>query len=54
MKNYKIAIYFSGIEDLTLENETLLDGLLDDIGEIGLVDEYVIIPNHKHTYHFNK
>lgn len=38
---------------LTIGNKTILDWLIDDIDTAGLVDEYVIISNHKYVQHFN-
>lgn len=32
--------------------KTILDWLVDDIDEAGLVDEYVVISNHKYAHHF--
>lgn len=39
---------------LTVGNKTILDWLIDDIDEAGLVDEYVVISNHKYAHHFDK
>jgi len=38
---------------LKVGEKTILDWLVDDIDEAGLVDEYVVISNHKYAYHFN-
>lgn len=37
---------------LTVGNKTILDWLIDDIDEAGLVDEYIVISNHKFAHHF--
>ena len=37
---------------LTVGNKTILDWLVDDIDTLGLVDEYVVISNHKYAHHF--
>ena len=37
---------------LTVGNKTILDWLIDDIDGAGLVDEYIVISNHKFTRHF--
>ena len=37
---------------LTIGDKTILDWLLDDIDTAGLVDEYVVISNHKYAHHF--
>lgn len=39
---------------LTVGEKTILDWLIDDIDEVGLVDEYVVISNHKFAYHFEE
>ncbi len=39
---------------LEVQNKTILDWLIDDIDSLGLVDEYVVISNHKFAHHFNK
>lgn len=39
---------------LAVGNKTILDWLLDDIDTAGLVDEYIIISNHKFAHHFEK
>lgn len=37
---------------LKVGDKTILDWLLDDIDASGLVDEYVVISNHKYAHHF--
>ncbi len=37
---------------LKVGNKTILDWLVDDIDEAGVVDEYVVISNHKFAHHF--
>lgn len=37
---------------LEVGGKTILDWLLDDIDTAGLVDEYVVISNHKFAHHF--
>ena len=39
---------------LTVGEKTILDWLVDDIDTLGLVDEYVVISNHKYARHFEK
>ena len=39
---------------LTIGDKTILDWLVDDIDKAGLVDEYVVISNHKYAHHFDK
>ena len=39
---------------LDVGGKTILDWLVDDIDESGLVDEYVVISNHKFVHHFEK
>ena len=39
---------------LTVGEKTILDWLVDDIDTAGLVDEYVVISNHKYTHHFEE
>lgn len=39
---------------LTVGDKTILDWLIDDIDSAGLVDEYVVISNHKYAVHFEK
>lgn len=38
---------------LKVGDKTILDWLVDDIDEAGLVDEYVVISNHKFAHHFD-
>ena len=38
---------------LTVGEKTILDWLIDDIDAAGLVDEYVVISNHKYAHHFD-
>lgn len=38
---------------LIVGEKTILDWLVDDIDTMGLVDEYVVISNHKFAHHFN-
>lgn len=37
---------------LKVRDKAILDWLVDDIDSIGLVDEYVVISNHKFAHHF--
>ena len=37
---------------LEVGGKTILDWLVDDIHRAGLVDEYVVISNHKYAHHF--
>ena len=37
---------------LEVGGKTILDWLVDDIDTAGLVDEYVVISNHKFAHHF--
>lgn len=37
---------------LKVGEKTILDWLIDDIDTIGMVDEYVVISNHKYAHHF--
>ena len=39
---------------LKIGEKTILDWLIDDIDTMGLVDEYVVISNHKFACHFNE
>lgn len=39
---------------LKVGDKTILDWLIDDIDGAGLVDEYVVISNHKYAQHFEK
>lgn len=38
---------------LKVRDKTILDWLIDDIDSLGLVDEYVVISNHKFAEHFS-
>ncbi len=38
---------------LGVGGKTILDWLIDDIDGLGLVDEYVVISNHKFAHHFD-
>ena len=38
---------------LAVGEKTILDWLVDDIDTAGLVDEYVVISNHKYAHHFD-
>ena len=38
---------------LTVGDKTILDWLVDDIDESNLVDEYIVISNHKFAHHFD-
>lgn len=37
---------------LKVGEKTILDWLVDDIDTVGIVDEYVVISNHKYAHHF--
>ena len=37
---------------LQVQDKTILDWLVDDIASAGLVDEYIVISNHKFAHHF--
>lgn len=39
---------------LEVSGKAILDWLVDDIDEAGLVDEFVVISNHKFAHHFQK
>lgn len=39
---------------LKVGEKTILDWLIDDIEQAGIVDEYIIISNHKYARHFNE
>lgn len=39
---------------LTVGDKTILDWLVDDIDTAGLVEEYVVISNHRYARHFDK
>ena len=38
---------------LAVGDKTILDWLVDDIDTMGVVDEYIVISNHKYAHHFN-
>lgn len=38
---------------LKVGEKTILDWLIDDIDTLGVVDEYVVISNHKYAHHFD-
>jgi len=38
---------------LKVGEKTILDWLIDDIDTLGMVDEYVVISNHKYAQHFD-
>ena len=37
---------------LKVKDKTILDWLIEDIDSLGMVDEYVVISNHKFAHHF--
>ena len=37
---------------LDVKGKTILDWLVDDIDTLGVIDEYVVISNHKYAHHF--
>jgi len=37
---------------LEVGGKTILDWLLDDMDTVGVIDEYVVISNHKYAHHF--
>lgn len=39
---------------LTVGSKTILDWLVDDIADLGKVDEFVVISNHKFAHHFEQ
>ena len=39
---------------LKVGEKTILDWLVDDIDGMGMVDEYIVISNHKYACHFNE
>lgn len=39
---------------LKVGEKTILDWLVDDIDTAGVIDEYVVISNHKYAHHFDK
>ena len=38
---------------LKVQDKTILDWLIEDIDALGVVDEYVVISNHKYAHHFD-
>ena len=38
---------------LDVNGKTILDWLIDDIDTLGVIDEYVVISNHKFAHHFD-
>lgn len=38
---------------LTVREKTILDWMIDDIDTLGVVDEYIVISNHKFAHHFD-
>lgn len=38
---------------LEVQGKTILDWLIDDIDTLGVIDEYVVISNHKFAHHFD-
>ena len=38
---------------LEVQGKSILDWLIDDIDTLGMVDEYVVISNHKFAHHFD-
>ncbi len=39
---------------LKVKNKAILDWIIDDIESLNIVDEYVVISNHKYAYHFEE
>ena len=39
---------------LTVQGKSILDHLIDDIDTLGVIDEYIVISNHKFACHFNE
>ncbi len=39
---------------LEVKGKTILDWLVDDIDTSGLVDQYIVVSNHKFVYHFEE
>lgn len=39
---------------LKVQDKTILDWLIDDMDRSGVIDEYVVISNHKFAHHFEK
>lgn len=38
---------------LEVQGKTILDWLIEDIDTLGLIDEYIVISNHKFAHHFD-
>lgn len=38
---------------LKVQDKTILDWMIDDIDTLGVIDEYVVISNHKFAHHFD-
>ncbi|MBQ3133415.1 MAG: nucleotidyltransferase family protein [Clostridia bacterium] len=38
---------------LTVQEKTILDWLIEDLDSAGLIDEYIVISNHKFAHHFD-
>lgn len=38
---------------LKVQEKTILDWMIDDIDTLGVIDEYVVISNHKFAHHFD-
>ena len=38
---------------LPVKGKPILDWLIDDIDQLGAIDEYVVISNHKFAHHFD-
>ncbi len=38
---------------LEVRGKTILDWLIDDIDTLGIIDEYIVISNHKFAHHFD-
>ena len=39
---------------LKVQDKTILDWMIDDIDTLGVIDEYVVISNHKFAHHFDE
>ena len=39
---------------LDVNGKTILDWLIDDVDRLNLIDEYIVVSNHKFTCHFEK
>jgi len=39
---------------LDVGGKTILDWLIDDVDTLGLIDEYIVISNHKYVHHFDE